>query len=558
MRLDVGAFEDSFSGRDIVFYSETHQTPGQALPHVSGYRWESASRQETRSELRGRGSGGVAVLYREELQPMVHIVRRDAHARYMWVRLRPETGRYLYIAICYFPPNTSVYAAPRGQSPFAILDEDIWEFSKDGDVMILGDFNARTTHHQSVFYDTSEEMLRELDTTDMGLARVSQDGEHTEYGRFLIEMGSMHGLAILNGMQSFPQSSGFTCFPHRHGASIVDYVMATPCFIQCIEDFVVGPRPVGIAVDHAILSLTLAFSYNIDAPTQTPSATRYRFTRETDSVYTDEIYARLCGEEPERPLHELTQILTETLHLAAAQAFPHSQPSRRPSSGKMPQNSWYDEECKETRATLQREVHMGTTTHRQSRITFRRLVRRKKRAYLAQLERDLYQLFLSQDSGEAWRLFREHSPTPAITSTDTWGEYATSLYTVPDQTSLPHPEECPHTCTFFTEEMVRKAIDRMKAGRACDHDGLVAEHFMHARDMLAEFLAWMFNRAMYEGFPDTWSMSTIVPIFKSGDPMLPGNYRTIMVGHTLAKIYASIIEHELSRWAEREGIRASG
>ena len=81
MRLDIGAFEDSFSGRDIVFYSETHQAPGQTLPHVSGYRWESASRQETRSELKGRGSGGVAVLYREELQPMVHIVRRDAHAR---------------------------------------------------------------------------------------------------------------------------------------------------------------------------------------------------------------------------------------------------------------------------------------------------------------------------------------------------------------------------------------------------------------------------------------------------------------------------------------------
>ena len=48
--------------------------------------------------------------------------------------------------------------------------------------------------------------------------------------------------------------------------------------------------------------------------------------------------------------------------------------------------------------------------------------------------------------------------------------------------------------------------DRMRTGRAYDHEGLVAEHFMHARDMLVELLAVMFNRAMCEGL----SLGTIV------------------------------------------------
>ena len=99
--------------------------------------------------------------------------------------------------------------------------------------------------------------------------------------------------------------------------------------------------------------------------------------------------------------------------------------------------------------------------------------------------------------------------------------------------------------------------NRVTRGHLPDHDGLVAEHLIHARDMLAELLAVMFNRAMCEGFPDTWSMSTIVPIFKTGDPMMPGNYRTIMIGHTLARLYASIVEQQLSRWTERAGIWAS-
>ena len=74
--------------------------------------------------------------------------------------------------------------------------------------------------------------------------------------------------------------------------------------------------------------------------------------------------------------------------------------------------------------------------------------------------------------------------------------------------------------------MVRKAIDRMRTGRAYDHDGLVAEHFIHVRDLLTKLLVVMFNRAMCEGLPDTWSLSslsTIVPIFKVGDPMELGN-----------------------------------
>ncbi|RYA43708.1 hypothetical protein DD606_25245, partial [Enterobacter cloacae complex sp. GF14B] len=81
----------------------------------------------------------------------------------------------------------------------------------------------------------------------------------------------------------------------------------------------------------------------------------------------------------------------------------------------------------------------------------------------------------------------------------------------------------------------------MRTRRAYDHEGLVAEHFVHARDLLAKLLAVMFNHAMREGLPDTWSLSTIVPIFKSRDPMEPGNYRTIMIGHTLARLYTPFL-----------------
>ena len=123
---------------------------------------------------------------------------------------------------------------------------------------------------------------------------------------------------------------------------------------------------------------------------------------------------------------------------------------------------------------------------------------------------------MSQDSAKAWKLFHEHSPPPAITSIETWGEYAASLYTVPGQSPLPKPlEPCPETCTFFIAEIVKKAIDKMKTRKAYDHDGLVAKHFIHANDVLAKLLMVMFDCVEYEGLHNTQSLS-IVPIFNHG------------------------------------------
>ena len=141
--------------------------------------------------------------------------------------------------------------------------------------------------------------------------------------------------------------------------------------------------------------------------------------------------------EPVYTVEEITFLLTEILHGAAKKAFQHTQPGHKRKTGNMPQNSWYDEECREVRAQIKRELALGNITYKQSRVALRRIVRRKKRAFLTWLEHELYQLFLSRDSSEAWRFFHEQSPPPVITSPDAWGQYAASLYTISGQPPLP-------------------------------------------------------------------------------------------------------------------------
>lgn len=107
---DPGNFAEVIAGQDIIFFTETHQSPERPLPRVCGYTWGSAFRGETRPSGGTRGSGGVAVLYRSTLARSVTIERRDAHARYLWCRIRGSDYQDTFIAVCYFPPASSPFA----------------------------------------------------------------------------------------------------------------------------------------------------------------------------------------------------------------------------------------------------------------------------------------------------------------------------------------------------------------------------------------------------------------------------------------------------------------
>lgn len=68
-------------------------------------------------------------------------------------------------------------------------------------------------------------MLSELNVSDMELDKCSWDEKHIEYERYFIKMGSTR-IGHSEWPTKIPIAKGFTYFPHRHGASTVDYVMA--------------------------------------------------------------------------------------------------------------------------------------------------------------------------------------------------------------------------------------------------------------------------------------------------------------------------------------------
>jgi len=41
-----------------------------------------------------------------------------------------------------------------------------------------------------------------------------------------------------------------------------------------------------------------------------------------------------------------------------------------------------------------------------------------------------------------------------------------------------------------------------------------------------------------------------IPLFKSGDVSNPSNYKTIMINPLFEKLFGSILENKISKWAE--------
>ena len=64
---------------------------------------------------------------------------------------------------------------------------------------------------------------------------------------------------------------------------------------------------------------------------------------------------------------------------------------------------------------------------------------------------------------------------------------------------------------------------------------------------LVQFFNVLFDRGRY---PDSWTESIIVPLFKKGNQNDPNNYRGISLFDISSKLHSSIINNRLQEWIE--------
>ncbi|KAK3557054.1 hypothetical protein QTP70_024466, partial [Hemibagrus guttatus] len=102
------------------------------------------------------------------------------------------------------------------------------------------------------------------------------------------------------------------------------------------------------------------------------------------------------------------------------------------------------------------------------------------------------------------------------------------------------------------KDEVRKALKRMKSGKAVGPDDIPVEVWKCLGEAAVEFLASLFNRVLEsERMPEEWRRSVLVPIFKNkGDVQSCSIYRGIKLMSHAMKLWERVVEARLRKVVE--------
>ncbi len=103
-----------------------------------------------------------------------------------------------------------------------------------------------------------------------------------------------------------------------------------------------------------------------------------------------------------------------------------------------------------------------------------------------------------------------------------------------------------------------QALKKLQRNKAASLDGTKAEFILDAGELLHMPLLTTFNCFMAEGFLEALSTGVVHVLFKGGDASEFDNYKGIMVGLILAKLFVMIVDKRLSEWAKQHGLHAKG
>jgi len=91
-----------------------------------------------------------------------------------------------------------------------------------------------------------------------------------------------------------------------------------------------------------------------------------------------------------------------------------------------------------------------------------------------------------------------------------------------------------------------QALKKLQRNKAFGLDGMKAEFILDAGELLHMPLLITFNCFLAEGFLEAFSIGVVHALFKGGDAFKFDNYRGIMVGPILAKLFTMIVDKRLS------------
>jgi hypothetical protein len=199
-----------------------------------------------------------------------------------------------------------------------------------------------------------------------------------------------------------------------------------------------------------------------------------------------------------------------------------------------------------------------------ARREYKNLLKRKKKQFNDDLLNQLLNSISSQK--DFWKSMKSLSckqmqPLNAITIED-WFVYFKSLLEkeVNDMGDMFQDQNDFDNMYFnrpISREEIQLALKKLKNKKAAGPDGIVAEFLKNAckSQMVMDYFVKFFNSLFNKGiFPEKWTESIVLPLYKKGDSNNPNNYRGISLSDASSKLYSAVINMRLQEWVEENNI----
>lgn len=560
-----------------------------------------------------RASGGISVLvnksYRKDAgsNKSKGVSFMDENNFCVWLKLSSlffKIPRDIYLGGVYIPPEYSTFYQNNPDDPYTLLENDVIKYGSLGDIIITGDFNARTgelhdylevqdstIHNNIPIASTSHALLDKLGRT----GRNNRDSKINVYGRLMLDLCKNADLIIVNGRTIGDVSGAFTCYK-ENGKSLVDYLICSASLFKTFSYLSIS-QPLLIS-DHAALCARLELPNTfINQLDESKSQHKINETKTFvwDSTSDTKFREALCfpnvsqsittvlnnkPDNSQEAIDKYCQNINNIYQDTARISLKYKSNSKTLRKGPRDKLG-FDGDCRKAKNEA---LHLSKLVKKypgnphiygqfvKTKKYFKKLVKQKHRMAKTNLLNTIAKME-SSNPEEFWKMLKklkngklsEESPIPLTT----WQGYFTDLHNEPISKNINEQtaEKIKHGITalkvnakavpildsIITNKELTESIRSLKSRKACGPDLIRNEFIKLSCHDLTECIRTLFNAIIESGkVPMSWSLGYISPIFKGGDASEPKNYRGISITSCMGKLFASIMSKRLVTYMETE------
>lgn len=274
-------------------------------------------------------------------------------------------------------------------------------------------------------------------------------------------------------------------------------------------------------------------------------------------------------------IDEAVTDFNDILLTAAKLTVKNNNTSKYRQNCKKPQSKkWYNYDCKYLKNIVKTAVKQVNKFP--SNPNFRKQYNDAKRKYkvkLKETEREYKKQIYSSltkleknNPKEFWKAIENLKETSKITvpksdliDPNSWYNYFEELHGNNGQSTELIPSDNNHINKQINNPIsiqeITKCINKLKTKKAVGPDLISNSMIKFSHNKIITKLHKLFNLIFNsKTFPTLWSSSNITPIFKSGDPTNPSNYRGISVGSCLGKLFCQIISDRITKYCYENNI----